>query len=418
MEPLKDIGTSQQPQPRNVHEAAASRPPARRGRGLLIALVACLIVALLVYSGIHARSQAESTLKRNTELLATPSVRVVHPSGGGAAGEITLPANVEAFIDTPVYARTSGYLRHWYADIGAHVKQGQLLAVIESPEVDQQVVQAQADVQTAQANLEIAQTTAARWEKLLAKNAVSRQEADQTRSDLAARQSALAAQQANLSRLQQMQSFERIYAPFDGIITVRNTDVGALIAAGDNSMAKELFHMAAVRRLRVFVPVPEVYESAVHDGQRILLTADAFPNEKFFGTLVRNSRAVDPSSRTLNIEVDIDNATGKLLPGAYAFVHLSVPAEARALTLPANTLLFRSEGLRVGVVNDNGRVELRPLTLGHDYGATVEVLSGITAADQVILDPSDSLESGDQVEVAAQQQRPASGQQANSGAAQ
>ena len=368
---------------------------------MLIAVIACLVVAFLIYSGIHARSESETRLKRTTEAAATPTVSTVHPSGGGAASEVVLPANVEAFIDTPIYARTSGYLRHWYADIGARVKQGQLLAVIETPELDQQVMQAQDDVKTAQSNLQLAQTTSVRWQKLLAKNAVSRQEADQVSSDLAARQSTLASQQANLSRLQQLQGFERIYAPFDGVITVRNVDTGALIAAGDNTMPKELFHLAAVRKLRVFVPVPEVYESAVRNGERVVLTSDAFPNEKFTGTLVRSSHAVDPGSRTLNVEVDVENATGKLLPGAYAFVHLSVPAQARSLTLPSNTLLFRSEGLRVGVV-ENGRVQLKPITIGHDYGATVEVLSGLTSADQIILDPSDSLETGDAVQLASQ----------------
>jgi RND family efflux transporter MFP subunit len=399
MEPLKDIGTSQQPPARSAQDSSPRRTP-----GILFAVVACLVVAFLIYSGIHARSESETTLKHDTEIAATPTVRTVKPSGGGAAGEVTLPANVEAYIDTPIYARTSGYLRHWYADIGARVKQGQLLAVIETPELDQQVAQAQDDVKTAQSNLQLAQTTAVRWQKLLAKNAVSKQETDQVTSNLAAQQSTLSSQQANLRRLQQLQSFEHIYAPFDGVITVRNIDTGALIQAGDNTMPKELFHLAAVRKLRVFVPVPEVYESAVRNGQRVVLTSDAFPNEKFYGILVRNSHAVDPGSRTLNVEVDVDNVTGKLLPGAYAFVHLNVPGEARALTIPSNTLLFRSEGLRVGVV-ENGHVQLKPITIGHDYGATVEVLSGITAADQVILDPSDSLANGDAVQVASSETR-------------
>jgi RND family efflux transporter MFP subunit len=402
MQPQNDIGTSQQPLP---YSAGPPAPAPRRTRAVLLAALACLVVALLIYTGIHARSESESTLVHATEAAATPSVSVVHAAGGGAPAEVTLPANVEAYIDTPIYARTSGYLRHWYADIGAHVKQGQLLAVIETPELDQQVAQAQADVKTAQANLQLAQTTAVRWDKLLAKNAVSRQEADQVTSNLASQQSTLSAQLANLGRLQQLQAFERIYAPFDGVITVRNIDTGALIQAGDNTMPKELFHLAAVRRLRVFVPVPEVYESAVRDGEHVLLTSDAFPNEKFYGTLVRSAHAVDPGSRTLNVEVDVDNPTGKLLPGAYAFVHLSVPGQARALTIPANTLLFRSEGLRVGVV-ENGHVQLKPLKLGHDYGATVEVLSGINADDQIILDPSDSLETGDAVQVASQPTAP------------
>jgi RND family efflux transporter MFP subunit len=405
-EPMHDVGTAKLPRTQGEEVVDASGPqpppPASISKGVLLAaVVVLLLAALLIFRGIHSRHQAEAQLTTHTQAESIPIVRVTHPSGGGEPGEVVLPANVEAFIDTPIYARTSGYLRHWYFDIGAHVKQGQLLAIIETPELDQQVLQGQADLRTAQSNLQLAQVTATRWESLLKKNAVSHQEADQATSGLASSQSNVAAMQANVSRLQQMQSFERVYAPFDGVITARNIDVGALIQAGDNTAPKELFHLAAMRKLRVFVPVPEVYESAVKNGEHVVLTSDAFPNEKFQGTLVRNSQAVDPASRTLNVEVDIDNTTGKLLPGAYAFVHLNVPQEAHATTIPSNTLLFRAEGLRVGVV-ENGRAQLRPITIGHDYGATVEILSGLAGSDQVILDPSDSLESGDPVQVESQ----------------
>ena len=382
-------------------------PPAPRRRGgLVLGLIVLLIVGGLIFAGIRSRHVNEAHLLVATDRSAIPAVRVTLPIPGSNTAEVVLPANVTAFIDTPIYARTSGYLEHWYYDIGAHVPKGALLAVIQSPEVDQQVQQADADVNTAQSNLKIAQITATRWEKLLQKNAVSRQEADQAVSDLASRQSALSAQQANLHRWQQMQDFERVYAPFAGVITARDIDVGSLIQAGQNTTQRELFHMAAVGRLRVFVPVPEVYQSAVHDGERIPITVDAFPNERFWGTLARNSRAVDPMSRTLNVEVDIDNTTGKLLPGAYAFVHLPVPSAMQGLRIPSNTLLFRAQGLQVGVVN-GGRVTLRHVQIGHDYGATVEVTQGLTPSDQIVLDPSDSLESGDHVHVANHPATPA-----------
>jgi RND family efflux transporter MFP subunit len=313
--------------------------------------------------------------------------------------EITLPANTQAYIDTPIYARTNGYLRKWYADIGTRVHRGQMLAEIETPELDQQVQQAKSDLATAEANQQIAQITAERWKKLLAKNAVSRQEADQATSDFSARQSALSSAQANLRRLQQLQDFEKIYAPFDGVITARNVDIGALIQAGDSgSPRSELFHMASTDKLRLFVPVPEVYADTVHNGGKIVVTSDAAPNQKFLGTIVRNSESIDISNRTLNMEVDVPNADHKLLPGQYAFVHLPIPPAASSMTLPSSTLLFRAEGLRVGVVR-NGHVELTPVEIGHDYGAKVEIIAGLAPQDQVIMNPSDSLAQGEPVEI-------------------
>jgi RND family efflux transporter MFP subunit len=375
-------------------------PERKLGRGPMIAVVlAALVLAVFIVNGIRARVHAEETLSQTTKEDAILSVAVTTPSHGADALEITLPANTEAFIDTPIYARTSGYLRKWYADIGQHVKTGQVLAEIETPELDQQVQQAQSELGTAQANLQIAQITAERWKKLLAKNAVSKQEADQATSDFTARQSAVSSAEANLRRLQQMQDFEKIYAPFDGVVTARNVDIGSLVQAGDsNSPRAELFHMAATDKLRLFVPVPEVYANNVHNGDRILVTSDAAPNEKFMGTIVRNSDAIDMTSRTLNVEVDVLNSEHKLRPGQYAFVHLPVPPSTASMTVPSNVLLFRAEGLQVGVVRD-GRVQLVPISIGHDYGATVEVTSGLTARDQVILNPSDSLAQGQRVQV-------------------
>jgi RND family efflux transporter MFP subunit len=317
---------------------------------------------------------------------------------GNDAQEIALPGNAQAFNDTPIYARTSGYLEHWYVDIGAHVRQGQLLALIQTPELDQQLEEARANLKTAQANLEIAQITATRWQNLLKTNSVSQQETDQAVSDLSAKRALVDSNKANVDRLEQLQAFERVTAPFDGVITARNTDIGALIQAGDNSTPKELFHLASIRKLRVYIPVPEIYAAYVKNGESVKVTLDAFPNKEFAGTVVRNSDAIDLNSRTLNVEVDVDNPADQLFPGAYAFVHLKVPASTGSVTLPSNALLFRSEGLRVGVVRDS-HVVLTPITIGQDYGSAVEVLSGLTPNDVVIVNPSDSLANGAAVHV-------------------
>ena len=370
------------------------------GRGpIVVGVLAFLLLGILIAIGIRTRVHAEDALASAAREDAVISVAVTTPVQGAAAQEITLPANTQAFIDTPIYARTSGYLRKWYADIGTRVHTGQLLAEIETPELDQQVKQAQSELATAQANQQIAQITSERWTKLLAKNAVSKQETDQAMSDFRARQSALSAAEANVMRLQQLQAFEKIYAPFDGVITARNVDIGALIQAGDsNSPRAELFHMASTDKLRLFVPVPEVYANQVRTGSHITVTSDALPDTRFTGTIVRNSDAIDVSSRTLNVEVDVVNTDHKLLPGQYAFIHLPIPPSASSMTLPSGALLFRGEGLRVGVVRD-GRVQLVPVEVGHDYGAKVEITSGLAPHDQVILNPPDSLADGERVNV-------------------
>jgi RND family efflux transporter MFP subunit len=375
-------------------------PDRKLGRGPIIGvLVVALALGAFIVVGIRSRVHAEETLTTNTRQDAILAVAVTTPNRGSGPLEITLPANTQAYIDTPIYARTNGYLKHWYADIGAHVHQGEVLAEIETPELDQQVQQAESDLATAEANQKIAQITAERWKKLLTKNAVSQQEADVATSDFSARQSALSSAQANLRRLQQLQGFEKVYAPFDGVITARNIDIGSLIQEGDsNSPHAELFHMDSTDKLRLYVPVPEVYAYTVHNGDKLEVTSDAAPNEKFTGTIVRNADAIDTSSRTLNVEVDVNNTNHKLLPGQYAFVHLHVPPSNASLTLPSNALLFRAEGLRVGVIR-NGQVQLVPVQIGHDYGATVEITAGLTPQDQVVLNPPDSLAQGEQVQV-------------------
>jgi RND family efflux transporter MFP subunit len=369
------------------------------GRLAVSSVVAIVLLGtLLTVLDSRARSATKAALTQDTREAAIPSVDVVHPSLGAASSEVVLPASVQGFIDSPVYARTSGYLLHWTADIGTHVKKGELLAEIQTPELDQQVQQGESDLATAQANYQLAEITAERWQKLLQKNAVSKQETDQATSDLNARRAVLFSQQANVRRLQQLQSFEKIHAPFDGVITARNTDIGDLIQAGENTTPQELFHLSAINRLRVFVPVPEVYQSVLKSVRTVSISSDAYPKERFTGTIARSSDAIDPLSRTLRVEVDIENPKALLLPGAYVFVHLPLPADVASLTIPSNALLFREEGLRVGVVRD-GRVQLVPISIGHDYGDTVEVTAGLTRTDQVVLNPSDSLVSGTRVEI-------------------
>ncbi len=321
---------------------------------------------------------SEHALEKETAVSAIPSVNVVYPTPSTLSSEIALPGNTQAFMDTPIYSRTNGYLKSWYFDIGAHVRKGQLMAQIETPEVDQQLQVAQADLKSAQANLDLANTTSARYQNLLKTNSVSKQETDVAVSDAAAKKAAVDAAMANVRRLEQLQSFENVYAPFDGIITARNTDMGRLISAGQNTTPQELFHLAAIGKLRVYVAVPEAYSAAIKDGGKAKLTLDEYPGRVFEGTIARNSNAIDQATRTLNVEVDIDNPKGELLPGAYVFVHFKVPEHAANLMIPSNTLLFRAEGLRVGVVR-NGRVQLVPVKIGRDAGASVEICFGSDA---------------------------------------
>ncbi|PWT79858.1 MAG: efflux transporter periplasmic adaptor subunit [Acidobacteria bacterium] len=394
--------------PDEVYQQSGAQPPVPQpplSRWLFIGLTgAVLLLGFVMFRGIHQRVLAESNLGNVTERAAVATVNVVQPKPGAVAEEIVLPGTTQPFNDTPIYARTNGYLRRWYVDIGAHVKQGQLLAEIDTPEIDQQLEQARADLKNAQANEQLASITAARWQNLLKTNSVSRQETDQAVSDLNAKQAAVDSMTANVHRLEQLQSFEKIYAPFPGVITARNTDIGALINAGAGATPRELFHMAAVNKLRVYVAVPEVNSAAAQTGARATLSLDEFPGETFHGTIVRNSDSIDLASRTLNVEVDVDNPDGRIKTGAYAFAHMkslnSEPNVAQSFVIPANTLLFRSEGLRVGVVRSD-HAELIPISIGRDYGSTVEVITGLKPTDKVIVNPSDSLTTGTPVRVNA-----------------
>jgi len=376
------------------HAASSTENPGGI-RAIGIFVTVALLVAI-VY-GLHLRSASEKGLSVATEEAAIPSVNVVHPVPGSKADDLALPGSVQAFTDTPIYSRTNGYLKKWYFDIGSRVRKGDLLAEIETPEIDQQLDQSRAELERMQANADLAGVTSNRWQGLLAKHAVSQQEADQTRANYIAAQAAVDASRANVRRLEQLQSYERIVAPFDGIITARNTDIGDLIDAGSGSAnPRELFHMDATHKLRVYVAVPEVFSDSIHDGDSATLTQDSNPNESISGTIVRNANAIDHSTRTLNVEVDVDNSKGVLRPGAYVFAHFHLPAIGNTVTIPSNTLLFRSEGLRVGVVRGD-HVQLVPVTIGHDFGNSVEITSGLKTADEVILDPPDSLASGIEV---------------------
>jgi RND family efflux transporter MFP subunit len=363
----------------------------------LTAIVVIMGGALLVR--FVGRVAANERLTRTTLEAAVASVTVIYPQASAPNQEVLLPGYTQAFTDTPIYARTSGYLKDWHFDIGAHVSKGDLLAQIETPEIDQQLRQARADLATARANLNLAQITAKRNEELLKTRSVSTQDRDNADGALAAAKAFVQSNEGNVARLEQLQSYEKVYVPFDGIITARNTDVGALIDADANSPSKELFHLTAIDTLRVYVAVPEPYARAAQPGTTASLTLDEFFGESFHGTLIRTANAIDLSSRTLLVEIDVDNPDGRLLPGAYAFVHLSLPAAVHSVTVPANTLLFRKEGLQAALVR-NGHTQLVPVTIGRDYGDKVEILSGLQPSDKVIVSPSDSLISGTTVRIA------------------
>jgi len=379
-----------------LNNVAEARRPLKKWLGLGIALIA---VAALLVSGIWSRISARKTLNAETAQVALTAVSVVSPKQTAPAEEIILPGNVQPFITSPIYARTSGYLRKWYVDIGAHVKKGQLLAVIETPEVDQQLQQSLSNLNTAKANLALAETTKNRYEGMIRSNAVSQQDVDNAVGTYNANKAIVEANQANVKQLEALQSFEKIYAPFDGVVTARNTDIGDLINSGSAGGVKtDLFHIAQPGTLRVYVNVPEEYSQGMKVGMTADLSLAEFPGRKFQGKLVRTAEAINMTTRTLLIEVDVNNPVGELLTGSYAEVHLKVPTQASTFLLPVNALIFRSEGLRVGIVKD-GKVVLSAVTPGHDSGNQIEIVSGLKADDQVIINPPDSIAAGQQVQI-------------------
>jgi len=372
-------------------------------RGWLAAIVLVAIFCGVLAHGILGRLRAGATLRTETDNLAVPVVSVVTPQRSAPAQEIVLPGNVQPFITSPIFSRTNGYLKAWHFDIGAHVKKGQLLAEIETPEVDKQLQQSRSNLTTAEANLKLAEITKNRYQGLLKTHAVSQQDVDNAVGTYNANKSIVEANQANVMQLEALQSFEKIYAPYNGIITARNTDIGDLINSGSNGNAKtDLFHIAQPDVLRVFVNVPEEYSQVATIGLRATLTLAEFPGKEFLGKLVRTADEINATSRTLLVEVDVNNPTGQLLSGSYAEVHLKVPGQVSTFVLPVDTLLFRSEGLRVAMVTGS-KAELVEVTPGHDFGETIEIVSGLKGGESVIVSPPDSIVSGQQVRIAQQE---------------
>jgi RND family efflux transporter MFP subunit len=366
-------------------------------RKALVGVALFLLAAILLAGfGVLHRKNADKVLANTTEELAAPSVIVVPPAKGAPVESLVLPGNVTAYTDSPIYARTSGYLTHWYFDIGARVKKGALLCEISTPEVDQQLAQAQADLNTAEATANNAKTQADRYSDLVKSKAVSQQDTDTFVSQSNSTAAAVRSAQANVKRLEDLQSFEKVYAPFDGVITARNIDTGQLI---DSGAAKELFHLQAIQTLRVYTNLPQIYSSSAKRGQKIGLTFQEHAGKTYEGTLVRTSDAIDPTSRTLLVEVDVDNRSGELLPGSLAEVHFKTPTPAETFVIPAAALIFRREGMQVGIVVNGDIAHLAPVRIGEDDGANVQVVYGLSANDRVIQAPPDSLIEGEKVTV-------------------
>ncbi len=363
---------------------------------------ALLIVAILLVAGaftVVRRFTERDALAKETEKLAIPTVGVTKPGTEPASDQLVLPAQLQPYVESAIYARTNGYLLRWNKDMGSHVSKGELLAEIDTPEIDQELSQAKAARQQTEAQLQLAKSTAERWTNLRKTDSVSQQEADQQVSSYAQAQANFAAADANVRRLQQLESFKHVYSPISGVITKRNTDVGALITTGSTGQGRELFDVAQVDPLRVFVSIPQINSPSIRVGLPASIELREFPGQKFSGKVVRTSDAIDPATRTLLIEIDVPNHDGRLLPGAYAEVSFAVPIQITRMSIPVNAILFRSEGPRVAVVGSDHKVHLKPIQIGRDFGTKVEILGGLDANDQIVLNPADSLEEGQEVNV-------------------
>ena len=371
-----------------------------RRKGYVLAAVLGFIFVVIAVVGISVRLSERRALAKETEEIAVPTVEVVHPSTEPPQSELQLPSTLQAYIEAPIYARTTGYLRRWYKDIGSKVNKGELLADIETPEVDQELLQSRAARDQAAAQLKLAQSSAKRWENLQKMDAVSQQETDERSSSYIQAEANLNAADANVRRLEQLESFKHIYAPFSGVITTRNTDVGALVNAGNGGPTQQLFVIAQIDPIRIYVNVPETDSPSIHKGVKVDIQIPALVGEHFTGSVVRTAEAIDPATRTLNTEIDVPNPKGRLLPGSYAQVHLALNQQVQRLTVPSNALLFRAEGPRAAIVGAGSKVQLRPVAIGRDFGNTVEIISGLEQADAVVVSPSDSLENGQVVRIA------------------
>ena len=384
-------------EPAHQHnESAPDQKPIKPGFAISVAVIFVLVLVILAVVGILPRIHAHAELDKHTGEMAAPSVIALTPKPGDPVEQLILPGNVTAYTDSPIFARTSGYLTHWYFDIGARVKKGALLAEIASPEVDQQLAQAKADLSTAEATANNARIQADRYKDLVKTNAVSQQDTDTFVNQAASTAAQVKSAQANVDRVKQLTDFENLYAPVDGVVTARNIDTGQLINSGAGT---ELFRIQSVQTLRVYTNLPGVYSASIKKGETIDLTFAEHPNETFHGKLVRTADAIDPASRTLLVEIDIDNRDGKLLAGTLAQVHFKVNPVGNAFILPVSALIFRSQGLRVGTVTADGVAHLVPVTMGQDDGRTVQIITGLTKDDKVIQDPPDSLIEGEKVHV-------------------
>jgi len=382
-----------------TQETKSGPEGAKEKRGPLFAVFFLVVAGLAVVATIlilQRRSQFRA-LANETEVAAVPTVAIIHPNVESGDEDLVLPGTLQAYVESPIYARTNGYLKKWYFDIGSSVKKGELLADIDTPEVDQQLSQARADLNTAQANSQLSEITAARYSELIKTDGVSKQEVDNALGDLAAKRATVHSAEANVRRLEDLESFKRIYAPFSGVLTQRNVDIGTLINAGNGGTSQQLFYLAQTDPIRVYVNVPEAYAPSIHAGIGAYLELTQYPGQKFDGKVVRSANAINLSTRTLLTEVDVPNPAGQLLPGGYAQVHLGVKVKGQRLQVPVNSLLFRSEGLRAVVVDANHHAHLRTLTIGRDYGVTLEVLNGLNADDWIVLNPPDSLNDGEEV---------------------
>ncbi|HEV3426591.1 MAG TPA: efflux RND transporter periplasmic adaptor subunit [Paraburkholderia sp.] len=380
-----------------------NQPAPRRKRALVPTVLGALALALLA-AGIVPRLQASRALAAQTESQSTLTVSVVQPQPAPASQDLVLPGAATPFADAAIFARTSGYIAHWYTDIGTHVKAGQVLADIAAPDLDAQLRAARADEASAQAAYNYAKTTAQRWQTMLASQSVAQQDADAKVSDMQTKQAALAAAQANVARLVELVSYEKVTAPFDGVVTARDVDVGALVTAGGTpgapSATNELFHLSQTRTLRVFVDVPQDDAADVTPSTEAWLTTQQYPGRRFAAHVARSAGAIDPTSRTLRVEIDVDNADGALLPGGYVQAHLALKTTTPALDVPVTALLFRPDGVAVATVDAAGKVLLKPVHLGRDFGTHMEVTSGLAANDRVIDNPGDSIGNGEAVSIA------------------
>ena len=401
---MKDFANrrdSQAPPVKNREEHIRSSASGSAATRAILLLLTVFIVAFAVIWGISSRRKANAQLAQETHELAIPTVMVVHPKRGAPQQEIVLPGDMQAYTDAPIYARTNGYLKSWRVDIGALVKAGQLLAEIDTPEIDQQLLQTRADLATAEANLRLAEITATRYKDLMKTESVAQQDVDNATGNFEARRTTVESAKSNVRRLEELQSFKKIYAPFDGVITARNTDIGALIDSGSSGgAARELFHIAAVKQLRVYVNVPQVYSPYVQPGLRAELTLTEYPGRRFEGTLVRNSGSIDNATRTLRTEIDVNNPSGELRPGSYVEVHLKLPTSVTTFTLPVNVVIFKAAGMQVATVKDGKTIALISITPGRDFGTEMEILVGLKGDESVVINPSDSLTNGQAVRLA------------------